>query len=217
MAVSLFIIIMQRYDIFNKHNNICITNKCFAEQESAQRIVIECDKDNVNSINFAQFFNENYKKNVLIIVKNLDFEKTFQQITKKMIHVPAAGGLVQNEKGEYLFIFRNNHLDLPKGHQEEGENLEITAVREVEEETGLKDITLGEKLGVTYHTYKREGKRELKATHWYKMSSKSTEALTPQEEEGIERVEWLSEEYLSEHKKEIYPSLYHFLRKHLKI
>lgn len=208
---------MQRYDIFNKHNNICITNKCFAEQELAQRIVIECDKDNVNSINFAQFFNENYKKNVLIIVKNLDFEKTFQQITKKMIHVPAAGGLVQNEKGEYLFIFRNNHLDLPKGHQEEGENLEVTAIREVEEETGLKDITLGEKLGVTYHTYKREGKRELKVTHWYKMSSKSTEALTPQEEEGIERVEWLSEEYLSEHKKEIYASLYHFLRKHLKI
>ncbi|MBO5844060.1 MAG: NUDIX domain-containing protein, partial [Bacteroidales bacterium] len=57
-----------------------------------------------------------------------------------MIHVPAAGGLVQNEKGEYLFIFRNNHLDLPKGHKEEGENLEVTAVREVEEETPTNPV-----------------------------------------------------------------------------
>jgi 8-oxo-dGTP pyrophosphatase MutT (NUDIX family) len=208
---------MQRYDIFNKHNNICITNDCFLDKESTQRIVIECDKDNVNSINFTQFFTDTFKKNVTIIVKNLDFEETFKKITKKLIFVPAAGGVVKNEKGEYLFIFRNKHLDLPKGHQEEGEELEVTAVREVEEETGLQDITLGEKLGVTYHTYKREGKRELKVTHWYSMQSNSEEKLIPQQEEGIEKVEWLSEEYISEHKKNIYPSLYHFLKKVMKI
>jgi hypothetical protein len=49
------------------------------------------------------------------------------------------------------------------------------------------------------------------------MSSNSSEALTPQEEEGIERVEWLSEEYIKQNKRKIYPSLYHFLKKYIKI
>ena len=217
MAVSLFIIIMQRYDIFNKHNNICITNDCFFKEKFSQREVIECDMEELNSIDFAHFFGDGYKKDVLIIVKNEDLELAFKKITEKFIFVLAAGGLVKNEKGEFLFIFRNKHLDLPKGHKEEGEDLEVTAVREVEEETGLKNISLHQKLDVTYHTYIREGKRELKATHWYSMSSNSSEALTPQEEEGIERVEWLSEEYIERNKRKIYPSLYHFLKKHIKI
>lgn len=209
---------MQRYDIFNKYNNICIINDCFDKEKFSQREVIECDKQTLNSMNFAPFFGDGCKKNMLIIVKNdINFEEAFKKITEKLIFVPAAGGLVRNEKGEYLFIFRNKHLDLPKGHQEEGENLEITAVREVEEETGIKDITLKGKLGITYHTYMREGKRELKVTHWYEMLSQSGEKLTPQTEEGIERVEWLNEEYISKHKKKIYPSLYEFLKNHLTI
>ena len=209
---------MQRYDIFNKHNNICIINDCFSQANFSPREVIECDKESINSINFAPFFSDNCKKNILIIIKNdVDFEFAFKKITEKLIFVPAAGGLVKNEKGEYLFIFRNKHLDLPKGHQEEGEDLELTAVREVKEETGLENISLGKKLDITYHTYMREGKRELKITHWYSMVSDSNEKLTPQTEDGIVKVEWLNEEYISKNKNKIYPSLYDFLRKHIKV
>lgn len=209
---------MQRYDIFNKHNNICITNDCSEKEKNTQKEVVECDNESINSINFTPFFSEGYRKNILIIVKNdMDLEYAFKKITEKLIFVPAAGGLVENEKGEYLFIFRNKHLDLAKGHQEEGEDLGITAVREVEEETGLKNIILHEKLGITYHTYLREGKRELKATHWYKMTANSNEILTPQKEEGIEKVEWLSEDVIAKNKNKIYASIYHFLKQYLKV
>ncbi len=208
---------MQRYDIFNKHNNICIINDCFKELNFAQKEVLECDNDSLNTIDFSPFFSDNCTKDIVIIIKNdVDFEYAFKKITEKLIHVPAAGGLVKNEKDEFLFIYRNRHWDLPKGHQEEGEDLELTAVREVEEETGLGNISLGEKLDVTYHTYMRNNKRELKVTHWYSMSSDSKEKLIPQKEEGIDRVEWLSKEFIAKHEKKIYPSLYHFLEKALK-
>jgi ADP-ribose pyrophosphatase YjhB (NUDIX family) len=205
---------MQRYDIFNKHNNICIINDCFDKKNFSQREVIECDKVSINSVNFAPFFSDSCRKNILIIVKNdLDFEYAFKKIIEKLIFVPAAGGLVKNEKDEFLFIYRNKHWDLPKGHQEAGEDIELTAVREVEEETGLKNITLKDKLDITYHTYMRDGKRELKVTHWYNMVSNSNEKLTPQSEEGIDRVEWLSKESIKMNKDNIFPSLYHFLEK----
>lgn len=110
--------------------------------------------------------------------------------------LPAAGGVVQNEQGEILSIFRLGHWDLPKGKLEEGESLEESAIREVEEETGIQNIQLGDFLGHTYHTYNsKKGKRLLKDTAWYKMSSQDQE-LTPQTEEGIEQVTWMPLEKL---------------------
>ena len=58
--------------------------------------------EELNSINFAHFFGDGYKKDVLIIVKNEDLELAFKKITEKFIFVLAAGGLVKNEKGEFL-------------------------------------------------------------------------------------------------------------------
>lgn len=110
--------------------------------------------------------------------------------------LPAAGGVVQNEQGEILSIFRLGHWDLPKGKLEEGESLEENAVREVEEETGIQNIQLGAFLGHTYHTYtSKKGKRLLKDTAWYKMYSQD-QKLTPQTEEGIEQVTWMPLEKL---------------------
>lgn len=120
--------------------------------------------------------------------------------------LPAAGGVVQNEQKEVLSIFRLGHWDLPKGKVEEGESLEESAVREVEEETGIQNIQLGEFLGHTYHTYhNKKGKRLLKDTAWYTMSSQDQE-LIPQTEEGIEQVLWMPlEELLS--KRPIYKNI----------
>ncbi len=39
---------------------------------------------------------------------------------------------------EILMIFRRGKWDLPKGKLDKGESLEACALREVEEETGLK-------------------------------------------------------------------------------
>jgi 8-oxo-dGTP pyrophosphatase MutT (NUDIX family) len=101
----------------------------------------------------------------------------------------AAGGVVNNREGQVLFIFRRGNWDLPKGKIDKGETPEEAALREVKEETGLKELTLGPLLGKTRHTYRLKGRRILKTTFWYKMEAQDT-ALTPQREEDIEVAEW---------------------------
>lgn len=105
--------------------------------------------------------------------------------------VKAGGGLVKNVNGEILFIYRNGKWDLPKGGTEKNETMEETAMREVEEETGVNGLSIVEKLQKTYHVFKRNGRYKLKITTWYEM--KSTFKGTPegQTEEGIEKVEWI--------------------------
>ncbi len=108
--------------------------------------------------------------------------------------IEAAGGVVTNEgahRGEVLVMFRRGSWDLPKGKIDEGETPEIAALREVEEETGVKGVSLGKKLGDTYHTYEQKGKRILKKTHWYEMTTPHNE-LTPQIEEDITDLAWVN-------------------------
>ena len=80
--------------------------------------------------------------------------------------VQAAGGLVLTPNQNVLLIFRRGKWDLPKGKLDDGEALDVCAVREVEEETGLSNIHLKEKLLITYHTYYEQGEHILKETHW---------------------------------------------------
>ncbi len=104
--------------------------------------------------------------------------------------VKAAGGLVINKKQEALLIFRRGFWDLPKGKIESGEKKKVAAVREVVEETGIRQVTLHEKLITTYHTYRGVNKkRVLKKTYWYKMTAPKT-PLVPQTAEGIKKAEW---------------------------
>jgi 8-oxo-dGTP pyrophosphatase MutT (NUDIX family) len=103
----------------------------------------------------------------------------------------AGGGLVYNKKGEVLFIFRNGKWDLPKGGIEKGEDIEATAMREVEEETGVNNLTITKKLQKTYHIFRRNGKYKLKITHWFEMQSTFEGTPEGQLEEGIEKVAWL--------------------------
>lgn len=119
-------------------------------------------------------------------------EKEALRILKSKLPVSrAGGGLVRNDKGEVLFIFRNGKWDLPKGGTEKGEEMEETAMREVTEETGVKKLSIIRKLQKTYHVFKRNGRYRLKITHWYEMHSAYEGKLKPQTEEGIESAAWL--------------------------
>ena len=122
----------------------------------------------------------------------------------RLIH--AAGGIVQNEKQEILMIFRLDKWDFPKGKVEAGEEYAEAAVREVEEETGLKNITLGEPLPSTFHTYELHGEPILEETHWYTMRAHS-QSLTPQTGEDITQAVWVPIEEVSRKLEESYPSL----------
>jgi 8-oxo-dGTP pyrophosphatase MutT (NUDIX family) len=119
----------------------------------------------------------------------------------------AGGGLVYNKKGEVLFIFRNGKWDLPKGGIEKGEEIEDTAMREVEEETGVGKLKIINKLQKTYHVFKRNGKYKLKITHWFEMQSDFEGIPHGQAEEGIEKVAWLNPAEIKEALKNSYENI----------
>jgi 8-oxo-dGTP pyrophosphatase MutT (NUDIX family) len=119
-------------------------------------------------------------------------------IKKELQVVVAAGGLVYNEKGDLLMIFRNSKWDLPKGKMEPGEQIEITAVREVTEETGIGNLMILKKLNTSYHIYKDHGNLVLKETHWYKMQSDDKKTLVPQKKEGITEAVWVKKEDIAQ-------------------
>lgn len=126
-------------------------------------------------------------------------EKAILKKMKEKIPVnKAGGGLVYNKNGEVLFIFRNGKWDLPKGGIEKGEEIEDTAMREVEEETGVGKLTINRKLQKTYHVFRRNGKYKLKITHWFEMQSTFEGIPLPQAEEGIEKAVWLNPEQVKE-------------------
>lgn len=127
----------------------------------------------------------------------------------------AAGGLVKNEKGEVLLIFRKKHWDLPKGKLDENETLEQCAIREIEEETGLRNVQLGKLIDVTLHQYEENGEQVTKKTAWYHMKGSSLDTLTPQTEEQIEEIKWVKPTELESCIQNTYPNIIHILNKGL--
>ena len=107
--------------------------------------------------------------------------------------VVAGGGKVYNEKQELLYIFRDGKWDLPKGKTEKNESIETTAIREVEEETGVANLEITKTLPITYHIFKRNGNYKIKITHWFEMTTNYDGKLVPQENEGITKVAWLDQ------------------------
>lgn len=106
--------------------------------------------------------------------------------------IEAAGGVVRNQEGKILMIFRNERWDLPKGKLDKGEKPEDAAVREVSEECGISKPEISRPLPPSYHTFMQGDKIVLKKTYWYDMQSTDSSALVPQQEEGITDVRWMS-------------------------
>ena len=88
--------------------------------------------------------------------------------------------------------FRNGKWDLPKGGTEKNETIEETAMREVEEETGVAGLSIVKKLPKTYHVFKRNGRYKLKQTYWFEMKTDFDGTPQGQIEEGIEKVAWIN-------------------------
>lgn len=122
--------------------------------------------------------------------------------------IKAAGGVVFNQNGELLMIFRRHMWDLPKGKLDPGEKKKIAAMREVTEETGVQKLRILKKLTKSWHTYRLENNvKILKVTHWYLMITDDKSALIPQAEEGIEIVQWVNVDQLSDKLNKTYATI----------
>ena len=144
-----------------------------------------------------------YHNNHPVTIQN---EQEWTRFAQEFRLIHAAGGIVTNENDEILLIFRYGCWDFPKGKVEEGEDWETAAVREVEEETGLHDITLQYPHPNTYHTYILHDTPILKITHWYAMQAPA-QSLVPQTEEDISQAVWVARPQVAERLRDSYLSL----------
>jgi len=134
-----------------------------------------------------------------------DVQKLKNAFQKKFTSVQAAGGVVKNDNDNVLMIFRRGRWDFPKGKLDKGEKLEDCAIREVEEETGLKNVKLACPLIVTYHTYHEGSRYVLKESHWFGMTVSGEQRLTPQTEEDISDIKWIDKSQVSFYLEKTFP------------
>lgn len=128
-----------------------------------------------------------------------DFQSLFKEVA-------AAGGAVLHQE-RLLCIYRRGSWDLPKGKIDPGESPLEAAVREVQEETGIQQLSVLAPLPTSYHVYREKGKRILKPTYWFAMQT-DERALTPQAEEDIEKAEWVPLGDLAQYKNKMYRNLH---------
>jgi len=149
-----------------------------------------------------------------ILIYSFDINKLWRKFTKLYKVIDAAGGIIRNDKNEILFIFRKGKWDLPKGKVDEGELIKDAAEREVKEECGIQDLTVGKLFGYTYHTYTESGKQILKRTYWYEMES-ADKTFIPQAEEGITEVTWIPQADLQKVLKKSFRSVADLIKEYL--
>lgn len=149
---------------------------------------------------------KNKTEGVILFCKNLS--KCWKKFQSYFNVVKAAGGLVLNANKEFLFIYRIDKWDLPKGKIEEGENMEEAALREVEEECGVNQLHLDKYLLTTYHLFFQDNQNNLKETYWFLMNTEHKGVLTPQIEEGISVVEFKNESATQEALQNTYANIH---------
>lgn len=102
----------------------------------------------------------------------------------------SAGGIARKLVDDKIYIVLIKEPDranwvLPKGHQEKGETLEQTAIREVKEETGLENIKIVKKLGIKQRlSYIKD---EYKTIHYFLFDCIG-EAILPKECVDIDKI-----------------------------
>jgi 8-oxo-dGTP pyrophosphatase MutT (NUDIX family) len=165
---------------------------------------VSLSKDLLNE-GIEKFIQQNDGPDLILKCDNVD--SLFEDLKARFKYIEAAGGLIEQDK-KYLFIYRLDKWDLPKGKIDKGENPRQAAVRECEEECAISGLEIIKELPSTYHIYPYKNHYALKTTYWFLMKSNYSGKLVPQTEENIEKAEWLDENTI---KKEVikntYPSI----------
>lgn len=188
------------YQVFYKKKIILLTD-VFKEGKDFKSFPIK----DVKLKKVIKFLNKKNINSVHLFHKNKD--KLLKYFFKLIPTVIAAGGKITNSKSETLFIYRNDKWDLPKGKAEKNEQLPQTALREVKEETGIKEVSINKPLDITYHIFRRNNEYRLKVTYWFDMFSDYEGIFFPQLDEGITDVKWVKKADLEEVKINSYPNI----------
>lgn len=152
----------------------------------------------LSGVHFSEALDHLHQKNNRgAIIEEQSSGALMQHIDNFFKVIKAGGGLVYNANDEVLMIFRRGKWDLPKGKLDKGETIEECALREVIEETGIKQLTLGEHLTETWHLYTDRGRNLVKHSVWYTMTSTDNEPLKPQAEEDIMEARWVAPDQLA--------------------
>ena len=167
---------------------------------------ISNNNDLIKIVNFIKKIN----KKCTVTAYTEHFDDTWNFFTNFFERISAAGGLVFNQFDELLVIERLDKWDLPKGKVEEDETFSQAALREVEEECGIHDLSIEKFLGLTYHVYDLGDKSILKTTYWFKMNALK-QVLIPQTSENIKNAFWLKKTDIELLKEKTFPSLKDFI------
>jgi 8-oxo-dGTP pyrophosphatase MutT (NUDIX family) len=196
------------YKVFSGQKCVVISAKEIQPSNKYSKEVVFVNAESLHKE--YMLFSKSNKLDTLIIIG--EEEKVWKVFCSFFSYIEAAGGLVFNPKGELLMIYRNKYWDLPKGKMEVGESPDQTAVREVEEECGVKNLKIVRQLASTYHIYFQDKKDCIKQTYWFEMSSNDTTKPSPQQEEGIEEAKWMGKEEVKKIRRKVYLSLQEILR-----
>jgi 8-oxo-dGTP pyrophosphatase MutT (NUDIX family) len=183
---------MQRYKIYINESPLILTQTSdLADETEFERSLIHAVYSGKPKMlmNYIQLLEKN-KHHEGIIIQADNVAKLWNDFKSLYQYIKAGGGIVVNQFGKVLLIFRRGVWDLPKGKQDPGETLAQTALREVREETGLNDLKIIERLNNGYHCYMMSKQRTLKRTRWYLMQTQNPGQLVLQKEEGIQDAAW---------------------------
>ena len=156
---------------------------------------------------FVESFRHNTLQQTAVIVTDSTATEIIQWLKDNYKYICAAGGLVENNNGEYLFIHRLGCWDLPKGKVEKNEHIATAAVREVQEECSIEDPKIQFQICSTFHTYELKNQLVLKETVWYKMYYEGDEIPQPQTEENIAIALWRDKSDIEDIMANTYPSI----------
>lgn len=114
---------------------------------------------------------EKIKESPLAKLKSAVFRR--KPALQEIVREPTAGGIIfrltPNQKDIEILLIQDsrNRWTIPKGHIEPGETAKMTARREIEEETGLKNISILSWLGKIHFKFRRFEKLVLMTTQIY--------------------------------------------------
>lgn len=114
---------------------------------------------------------------------------------QSIVREPTSGGIIfrldPSQKDIEILLIQDskNRWTIPKGHIEPGETAKVTARREIEEETGLKNVSILCWLGKIHFKYRRIDKLVLMTTQVYLVQALDANE-SPMKEKWMKGIKW---------------------------